>query len=568
MLSNMIVLTIVFLVLLVVLIVIYNAYYQKAGRGIVLVRTGFGGQQVVIDGGCLSLPFLHSTERITTSGIAITVRCEESQALMTADLIPVDLAMEFELRVELTESSIQLAARSVGGTNLNNDDLIAMYKGRFVDAMQAEVSRKTMADLHAGRESLGGDIKIRLAEGFHSMGLLLESASLLHLDQTSVSTLNEENILHAQGMRVIAEQVSENRKRRAEIEASAEVVIHATVLAQTKARVDYERQKKEAEIGLEESVNKIQAESESRSIEVAEHAAQKNEEAKLMREKSVREAELTRDLALRQNEISNLREAEFAKIDSQIALHRKRMEEVNAEAALEESRTEIVRAQEKIHFERENLVAERKKHQSLIRAREEQEVKVIETDSGIRNRLLLAESEVKAVKSEAEAEVTKMQAEAEGRRAIIAAENALDERIIRMKLEQQKIEILPEIVKTVSKPLEKIEGIRINHIGGSGWPSNPSTGSSGDASPFADVMQNILSMSLQLPVIKKIGEEIGLDVDANVATRAADAITRARQVEVRESRSNRDDSKSSTDMSDSAGNEDVGSKSATDHPQE
>ena len=411
-------------------------------------------------------------------------------------------------------------------------------------------------------------LKYAWREGFHSMGLLLESASLLHLDQTSVSTLNEENILHAQGMRVIAEQVSENRKRRAEIEASAEVVIHATVLAQTKARVDYERQKKEAEIGLEESVNKIQAESESRSIEVAEHAAQKNEEAKLMREKSVREAELTRDLALRQNEISNLREAEFAKIDSQIALHRKRMEEVNAEAALEESRTEIVRAQEKIHFERENLVAERKKHQSLIRAREEQEVKVIETDSGIRNRLLLAESEVKAVKSEAEAEVTKMQAEAEGRRAIIAAENALDERIIRMKLEQQKIEILPEIVKTVSKPLEKIEGIRINHIGGSGWPSNPSTGSSGDASPFADVMQNILSMSLQLPVIKKIGEEIGLDVDANVATRAADAITRARQVEVRESRSNRDDSKSSTDMSDSAGNEDVGSKSATDHPQE
>ena len=73
------------------------------------------------------------------------------------------------------------------------------------------------------------------------------------------------------------------------------------------------------------------------------------------------------------------------------------------------------------------------------------------------------------------------------------------------------------------KPVEKIDSIRINQIAGIGREG----GSSGDGSPFNQALESILGMSVQLPMMKKLGDEIGLDFDAQLAGRTADAAGRA-----------------------------------------
>ena len=62
------VVAIVLAIVLVVGIWFLHRFYAKANREIALVRTGLGGQKVVLDGGCLALPLLHKVAEVNLGG--------------------------------------------------------------------------------------------------------------------------------------------------------------------------------------------------------------------------------------------------------------------------------------------------------------------------------------------------------------------------------------------------------------------------------------------------------------------------------------------------------------------
>ncbi len=49
---------------MVVIISVFNRFYHKGSREKALIRTGAGGQKIVLDGGCLVLPFLHQVDLV------------------------------------------------------------------------------------------------------------------------------------------------------------------------------------------------------------------------------------------------------------------------------------------------------------------------------------------------------------------------------------------------------------------------------------------------------------------------------------------------------------------------
>jgi flotillin len=53
---------VVAIVVIAIVVVFLNRFYRKSTRDVALVRTGFGGQRIVISGGCLALPFLHKID--------------------------------------------------------------------------------------------------------------------------------------------------------------------------------------------------------------------------------------------------------------------------------------------------------------------------------------------------------------------------------------------------------------------------------------------------------------------------------------------------------------------------
>ncbi len=79
-----------------------------------------------------------------------------------------------------------------------------------------------------------------------------------------------------------------------------------------------------------------------------------------------------------------------------------------------------------------------------------------------------------------------------------------------MELEKARREALPGVVAEMVKPAEKIMSINVNHIsGGLG-------GSTGDGSPrpvVAKALDPIMEMAVQLPLLKKIGDQMGVALD-------------------------------------------------------
>jgi len=82
---------------------------------------------------------------------------------------------------------------------------------------------------------------------------------------------------------------------------------------------------------------------------------------------------------------------------------------------------------------------------------------------------------------------------------------------------------MPDIMTQMMKPVEKIDSIRINQIGGLSGSNTPGEGVEG---AFGAAMDQILGMAVRLPAMKQMGEEIGLDFDANLAGRTADYANR------------------------------------------
>merc|ERR1712100_912888 len=102
-----------------------------------------------------------------------------------------------------------------------------------------------------------------------------------------------------------------------------------------------------------------------------------------------------------------------------------------------------------------------------------------------------------------------MLAKAAGKTAIVAAENGQSKEIIDMKLASKKLAILPEVVEKMMKPAEKIEGIRINNISGFAKSGGNEGSSTSESSSVNNVIDGVLDLALQLPAVKKIGEEVG-----------------------------------------------------------
>ena len=505
-------------VVIAIAVLFLNRFYRKSTRDIALVRTGFGGQRILISGGCLALPFLHKVEEINMRTLRIEVRRAGDKSVITEDRMRVDVELEFYVRVIPTAEGIATAAQALGAKSFTVDGIRNLLEGRFVDAVQAVAARQTMDSLHEGRAEFVSNISDLLRDNLKQNGILLDSVSLTRLDQSAFSSFDENNAFNAVGMRKLAEIIAVNRKKRAEIEADAEISVRQTQLEATKQRLILSQQEEEAQISQHLEIEKIRAASDAEAAKAREAAMIASEEARIERERQTRATEVAKQSQLRKLEVESQLGLEMKKVDSAIQLAAKHVEEAKSRAQAELARTEVVLAEEHVQTERDRAVADRSHEIALKRVNEQGAVEQAkaETEAGVLLRRIRAEAE--AVRTKAEAERLRLLAQSEGERAVIEAENSQTEALIRMKLEQYRLDRLPEIVSQMMKPAEKIDSIRIHQLNGfGGSASGPSGGDGAQKTAINQVMDSILGMALQLPALRSIGDSIGLDFASAVA---------------------------------------------------
>lgn len=515
---------------------VFARLYKRSTKETAFVRTGLGGQKVIMDGGAIVLPVFHERVLVNMNTLKLEVVRRERESLITKDRMRVDVTAAFFVRVQQTAEAVSIAAQTLGARTMSPDELKALVEDKFVDSLRATAATMTIQELQDKRREFVQAVQNAVAEDLEKNGLELESVSLTSLDQTDKQFFNPNNAFDAEGLTRLTEQTEARRKQRNDVEQDTEVQVRAKNLDATRQKLTIEKdqefaslgQRREIEVARAEQMAQIASqqaersrEAEAAKIESERQVSQKRIEA----EREIKSAEIEKNLVIQTREIElerktemqraeQRKQVEIARQDTQIAIANKSREQSDADAAANLARAEAVKAEEGVHTARQVAVAERDKSIQLIEASKEAEQNAIAVKVSAAAEKEAALDRAEAVTIEAKARQAAAQAEAEGKRAINAALNTLSAAQIDLQVRSLLLQQLPGILAEAVRPMEKIESIRIVHVGG--MPGTPGAGTAADGSPSAgatfpeQVMNSALQYQLAKPIVDAVMKDVGL----------------------------------------------------------
>jgi uncharacterized membrane protein YqiK len=535
----------------VVIGMIFSRLYTRASKEISFVRTGAGGQKIVMNGGAMVVPVLHEVIPVNMNTLRLEVRRANEQALITRDRMRVDVLAEFYVRVQPTSDSIAAAAQTLGRRTMDPTALKELVEGKFVDALRAVAAEMTMEELHEQRVDFVQKVQRAVSEDLLKNGLELESVSLTGLDQTNKEFFNPDNAFDAAGLTKLTEEIEDRRKRRNDIEQDTRVMMELKNLEAEQKSLQIGRdtefatleQQREIEVRKASQMADIASQQAGRRKEAEEATIVADQEIELARINTQREIEgqrIEKERLIREKDIERERSVEVANQERDIVIAEKSKEQAAAQAEADRVRAEAVKAEEEGVTARETEISERQKAIELIEARKVAERDAIAIQVKAEAEKLAAQDESEAIRTlaearagetriaaEGDAEAEKLRADASertyavdaaGRAALNDADNRLSEDIVAMKVKLALVEQLQAIIRESVKPMESIDSIKILQVDGLGGGGNGLHGgetvNGGGAgiggSPTDGIVQSALKYRAQAPLIDSLLQELGL----------------------------------------------------------
>jgi uncharacterized membrane protein YqiK len=537
----------IIIVSLITLGLIFTRLYKRASKETSFVRTGLGGEKVIMNGGAIVLPILHETIPVNMNTLRLAVERANEQALITKDRMRVDVLAEFYVRVKPINESIAFAAQTLGIRTTQPDLLKELIEGKFVDALRAVAAEMHMVELHEQRVDFVQKVQQVVSEDLLKNGLELESVSLTGLDQTNKKYFNPDNAFDAEGLTRLTQEIEARRKIRNDIERDTAVEIEKKDLEARRLSLEI---KKEEEYAVLQQEREIAIRRASQVAEIAKEESEQRKEAenskifadqeieqkRISAEKETEQARIQKEQLLEEKNIEKNKSIELSNQDREIAIAEKSKMQSIAKAQADEARAEAVKAEEKVKTVRETEIAERTKSIELVQASQEAEKEAISIKVGAEaekqaaedqaeaQRILaqgladkatiLARSDNEAEKLRAEAKAIQYKVEAEGKESINKASNILSPDQIAMQIKLRLIEQLPEIIAQSVKPMEQIDSIKIVQVDGlNNISSSDGQGqNSVSSSSLPDqVVNSALKYKVQSPIVESLLKDLGLD---------------------------------------------------------
>lgn len=517
------VLVIVVLIGLLVVGLVLSRLYQRASKELAFVRTGLGGQKVVMDGGAIVLPVFHEVVHINMNTLKLEASRAGTDSLITLDRLRVDAVAAFFVRVIPSVEGVANAAQTLGQRTMAPNSLKELVEDKFVDALRAAAVSMSMHQLLDKRADFIQAVQNAVSEDLLKNGLELESVSLTRLDQTPIKFFDAQNAFDAEGLTKLTQQTQQRAKERNEIEQDTSVAIAQKNYEATQLKLNIEKEETFATLQQQQEVAERHAQ---QAAEVAAVTAQREREAKQAKidaERLVQEAEVEKNRAVQQRQIEADREVKVAKIEQEkrttladqdklISIAEKSKAQSEAEKQANEARALAARAEEQVKTAREVAVAEREKQIAIVAAEQEAQQGAIGIRIAAEAEKDAAENHAQAIKIKAEAQQVQYQVEANGIEMRNAALNTLAAEQIAMQIKMKLLEALPGIIAASVKPMEKIDGIKIVQVDG----LNRGGGAAGEAALMGggNLAEQAVSAALayraQQPILDAVLGEIGM----------------------------------------------------------
>jgi len=241
----------------------FSRLYTRASKEQTFVRTGLGGEKVIMDGGALVFPILHEIIPVNMNTLRLVVDRRENSSLITKDRMRVDVTAEFYVRVGKTSDSIASAAQTLGRKTLKPEELKSLIEGKFVDALRSVAASMDMKNLHEQRKEFVAAVQDAVQVDLEKNGLELESVSLTGLDQTAREYFNENNAFDAEGLTKLTQEIEERKKLRNDIEQTTKVAIETKKIDADKQTLIIQQDGELAKIAQQQAIDVKRAETEA-----------------------------------------------------------------------------------------------------------------------------------------------------------------------------------------------------------------------------------------------------------------------------------------------------------------
>ncbi|UQA60786.1 flotillin family protein [Polyangium aurulentum] len=432
--------------LLVVFLVTIAKFYRRCGADEALVRTGAGGNRVIIGGGVTVYPILHQLLRVSLHSIKLSVERSGKNALVTKDKIKANVTTELYIKVEPIAEDVLAAARSFGERNFDENAIGDLIEGKLTDALRSVSANQTFMELHGQRKQFAEHIQSTLSDELKKNGLTLENVSITALAMVPVKELDPHDVFDAEGLRAITESVQSNAEQTTKIQREKELAIQLTNVEARKQALKYEQDQSRAEADQARSVAEYastQRTETAKAIYIQEQAQElaafdkrkATETARIAQEQAVAVAEAARQRAQREAQIAAEKAQQAAEIAKQREIEAAMIEKDKSVQAAEVDRQ---KALETASIDKQKAVesAEIVKQQAVETARIAKQIAVTQSEEhAARAAALKAQAEAEqqqamqgiitveeTAKANREKAIAVIKAEEEAQRSRIAAE--------------------------------------------------------------------------------------------------------------------------------------------------
>lgn len=507
--------------------------YLRSSKERAFVRTGLGGQKVVLDGGAFVLPIVHDVIPVNMNTLRLEVSRGRDKALITKDRMRVDVIAEFYVRVAAKPDAVAVAAQTLGLRTMEPERLKELVEGKFIDALRTAAAEMTMEEMHEKRGAYVKRVRETVAEDLTKNGLELEAASLTQLDQTGMEFFNPSNAFDAEGLTRLTGQIEHSKKQRNDVEQDTLIAIRNKNLEAEKLTLEIDReseyarlnQQREVEVArarqrAEVATERAQREQDAEGAQIA--AKQTIDAARIRSEQIIEQERIGKERAIQSAEIERRTALELAEQQRAIAIARESKAQSEAQAEAEIARAQAVSAEEKVFTAREVEVAERKKAIDLIGAAQAAEREALRLTSAAQAEKAASADRGAALRAQAEADAdadkiksmalrVRAEIEAEALRLMNQAHNMLTPEARMSALRMRLVEKAEGIIRESVRPMERIESIKMLHVDGLGG-SGGGGGDNGSGGNFADGMVNsALRFRAQAPLVDQLLREIGIE---------------------------------------------------------
>lgn len=510
---------------------IFARLYVRASAERAFVRTGLGGQRVIMSGGAVVLPVFHEVIPINMNTLKLEVSRASRDSLITKDRMRVDVVVAFFVRVAPTAEGVSTAAQTLGQRTLAPENLRALVDDKFVDALRSTAAQMSMQDLQDAREKFVQGVQNTVAEDLAKNGLELESVSLTNFNQTSKEYFDPNNAFDAEGLTKLTQETERRRKERNEVEQDTEVSVREKNRDALSKRLEIDQQESFMKLEQEQQVKTRTAEQSARITAFEAQRHQEAEQSRIVAERQVQESEIEREQAVRSRKVEadreiRVKEIEQAKVtqiaeqERAIIIAQKSEAQSQAQARANESLAEAVKAEQLVETTRRTAEADRAKQVALIEAAQEAETSAVHVTTKARAEREAAQMQATAIVELAEAARKKGLAEAEAQRALNDAINTLSSDQTSLKFKLALLQALPSIIEQTVEPMKSIDGIKIIQVDGlnrQGGTANDGVGAgvggigNGSGNLAEQAMSAALAYRAHAPLVDSLLKEIGLN---------------------------------------------------------